>query len=318
MIHLVFKTHLDLGFTNLAAKIEEQYLEHYIPAALQLAKESRDQTPERRFAWTTGSYLIWLYLEKKGAADRKLMEEAISAGDIHWHALPFTTHTELADRDLLDFGLSISKDLDAQFGKKTISAKMTDVPGHTLALVDAFSDANVRFFHVGVNHVSTMPDVPPIFRWRSPSGKEVVVAYHSGGYGGLVAPPDSEHKLYFAHTNDNQGPQTTQGLERSYNELQAKFPEEELAATSMCRFAELALTPEVVAKLPVIDQEIGDSWIHGIGTAPIKVARYLGTTQRLPRLSHPAPGMARLKVMVRLQHELPSHRRAYLGTRLET
>jgi hypothetical protein len=40
-IHLIFKTHLDLGFTALAAEVTEQYFTHYIPKALNTARQMR-------------------------------------------------------------------------------------------------------------------------------------------------------------------------------------------------------------------------------------------------------------------------------------
>jgi len=109
------------------------------------------------------------------------MEDAISAGDIVWHALPFTTHSELYDADIFRFGLGLSE-LDRRFGRQTIASKMTDVPGHTRAIVPllivgarhracpqygrgqcpAATEAGVQFLHIGVNPASSPPDVSPL------------------------------------------------------------------------------------------------------------------------------------------------------------
>ena len=88
------------------------------------------------------------------------MEEAIDAGDVVWHGLPFTTYTEMMDASLFRFGLSLSQELDRRFGKKTIAAKMSDVPGHTRAIVPMLAEAGIRVLHIGVNPSSTPPDVP--------------------------------------------------------------------------------------------------------------------------------------------------------------
>ena len=58
-VHIVFKTHLDLGFTDLAANVRRAYFEHYIPAALNLAARLRAEGAAERFIWTTGSWLIY-------------------------------------------------------------------------------------------------------------------------------------------------------------------------------------------------------------------------------------------------------------------
>ena len=128
-VHLIFKTHLDVGFTNLAANVIKIYMEEFIPGALNLAENIRNKGDQNRFVWTTGSWLIYQFLEKAEPSMRKRMEKAIQNGDIVWHGLPFTMHSELTDPSLYDLGIQLSVGLDKRFGKKTIAAKMTDVPG---------------------------------------------------------------------------------------------------------------------------------------------------------------------------------------------
>ena len=42
-IHVVFKTHLDIGFTDLASVITDSYINDFIPKAMQTAKELRER-----------------------------------------------------------------------------------------------------------------------------------------------------------------------------------------------------------------------------------------------------------------------------------
>lgn len=130
-IIVLFKTHLDIGYTELAHNVVDSYMREYIPSALKIAAQTRNK--EARFIWTIGSWLVDKYL-KEGEL-REKMEEAIRQGDIRWHGLPFTTHTELMNRDLFEYGMHISQDLDKRFGMQTIASKMTDVPGHTRAMI---------------------------------------------------------------------------------------------------------------------------------------------------------------------------------------
>ena len=120
-----------------------------------------------RLVWTTGAWPLWHALEVAEPALRRRIEDAVVAGDLVWHALPVTTHTELMDRGLAEAGLGISAELDERFGRRTIAAKMTDVPGHTRGLVPILAAAGVRLLHLGVNPAWPMPDVPPVFRWRA-------------------------------------------------------------------------------------------------------------------------------------------------------
>ena len=270
-IHLIFKTHLDVGFTNYARVVTEEYFNRYIPSAIQLARQRRASGQGDRFIWTTGSWLIYEYLEQVDAAGRREMEAAIAQGDIAWHALPFTTHSELMDADLFRLGLSLSQRLDARFGKHTIAAKFTDVPGHTRGIVPLLAEAGVQFLQVGVNGGSAVPKVPALFRWQDPSGSELIVMY-AGGYGSTFVPPGTEDALAFGHSMDNLGPQTETQVAEIYRQLRAEHPGAHIFASTLNTFAEKLLP--VRAELPIVTQEIGDSWIHGIGSDPIKVSQF--------------------------------------------
>ncbi len=270
-VHLVAKTHLDVGFTALAADVVDAYVTSYIPRALALAAELRQRGGAERFVWTTGSWLVHTFLERADGAGRAAAEEAIAAGDLAWHALPFTTHTELCDVGLLEAGLEISARLDHRFGRRTVAAKMTDVPGHARGLVPLLAAAGVELLHVGVNPVATVPEVPDVFRWRSPDGAEVTVVYQAGGYGDLTSLPRCPDHLAFAHTGDNLGPPSVDDVLASFAALRSRVPGAVVHGSTLDAFA-AALRPWV-GSLPVVTAEIGDTWIHGVGTDPQKVAR---------------------------------------------
>lgn len=269
-LHVVFKTHLDLGFTDLAAEVERKYFEEYFPAAMRLAEEMRQKTADR-FIWTTGSWLIYEYLEQAKPADRKRMEQAIQNGDLAWHAMPFTTHSELMDASLFSFGLSLSQELDLRFGRQTIAAKMTDVPGHTRGIVPLLSGAGVRLLQIGVNLASAVPDVPPVFRWHAADGSEIIVIYQ-GEYGSVFTMDGLAEGLAFAHSNDNIGPQNFEQVQQTFTLLRAQFPGCQVVASTLDDFTR-ALLP-LASRLPVVTSEIGDTWIQGIGSDPLLVSRF--------------------------------------------
>lgn len=271
-VHLIFKTHLDLGFTDYAANVLHQYFEDFIPKALTTAETLRQRGDEIRFVWTTGSWLIYEFLEQSAPAERRRMENAIMAGDIVWHGLPFTFHSELVDPDLFHFGLGLAQRLDQRFGRKTTAAKMTDVPGHTRGIVPLLAEAGIRFLHIGVNEASTPPDVPPVFRWRDEASNSEIMVMYQHTYGTTATVPNLDEALTFAHTNDNHGPQTPAQVETVYTDLSAEFPTAQIRAATLDDFAHAL--ERVRADLPMITGEIGDSWIHGVGTDPLKVSRY--------------------------------------------
>lgn len=268
-VGVVFKTHLDLGFTDMAGVIVRRYLRDYIPVALALARTTRERP--HRFVWTTGSWLVHRFLEDATPAGRRTMEEAIRMGDFHWHALPFTTHTEFMDAALFRLGLAYSKDLDARFGRVTRAAKMTDVPGHTIGMVPLLAEVGVRFLHLGVNPASTVPGVPPLFVWRR--GKHEIVVAYEADYGGVTRIPGGR-ALCVNLTGDNLGPQNPGQIDKVYERLEAEFPGARLVPGGIDVMADALWRRR--AQLPVITDEIGDTWIHGVGTDPQKTARFRG------------------------------------------
>lgn len=268
---IIFKTHLDMGFTDFAANVKKKYFEEFIPNAVKVSEELDRIGGEARFKWTTGSWLIYEYLKSVDGEARERLVKAIVNGGICWHGLPFTTHTELMSRELFEYGLSLSGRLDAQFSKKTIAAKMTDVPGHTKAMIPLLKKAGIEMLHIGVNPASAVPDVPQIFRWQADSGETVNVIY-SGDYGELTMLGDTGVALYFAHTGDNLGSQSAGDVENIFAQLRAEFPSAKLVAADLNAAAEVLR--EIEDTLPIITDEIGDSWIHGTGTDPKKVSQF--------------------------------------------
>ncbi|KRF43664.1 DUF5054 domain-containing protein [Paenibacillus sp. Soil787] len=270
-VHVIFKTHLDIGFTDLAANVVDKYMNLFIPQALSLSERMGREDRRSKFIWTVGSWLIEEYLQSASEEQRIQMEQAISRGEIAWHGLPFTTHTELMDKTLLEYGLSISKKLDQRFGKKTIAAKMTDVPGHTIGIVPILARNGIRYLHVGVNPSCKPPSVPQAFVWRASDGSELIVNY-ADDYGQVLEVEGLEDVLYFAHTGDNSGPSSLEEMDKIYSRLQAEYPGAVIAASTLDAFAEKLLQCKHV--LPVVSEEIGDSWIHGTASDPLKAARY--------------------------------------------
>jgi hypothetical protein len=240
----------------------EKYLTEYIPRAIKVGYERKNtDTP---FVWTVGSWLIWQALKNDSDGS---VERAIRDGILSWHALPFTTHTELMNETLFAYGVSLSKRLDARFGRSTVGAKMTDVPGHTIGIVPILKKNGIRFLHIGVNPATPLPKVPPIFRWKW-ADDEIVVMYQ-GDYG--VAAEYDDFVVYFAHTGDNHGPQSSEAIIAEYEKIRGLYPDCEIKAATIDDLAERVCA---MPSLPVIDREIGDTWIHGAGTDPLKVSRY--------------------------------------------
>ena len=270
-IIVLFKTHLDIGFTDFSANVVKKYNEIYIPQAIRVAEEIAQIGRSEGFVWIVGSWLVAQYLESADEAQKDRLCDAIRKGWVSWHGLPFTMHSEICSAELYEYGLSISKDLDRRFGKTTTGAKCTDVPGHTAAVIPHLADNGIKLLHIGVNAASASVEVPSVFRWRF-AGKEIFVMYNGGDYGEFTQIPGTDTYVYFAHTNDNLGPQSTDEIVRIYNGIYAEYPQATVVAGTLNDVAEAVA--EIGDALPVIEGEMGDTWIHGAGTDPQKVSQY--------------------------------------------
>ena len=267
---VMFKCHFDAGFIDTQANVVHRYFTEYFPKAIEVSRAA-NASGKRRYVWTTGSWLLFEYLEQAGPDDRKAMEDAITRGDIAWHALPFTWQSEMLTPSMIEGSLALSQSLDRRFGKVTTGAKMTDVPGHTRGIIQPLAKHGVNFLEIGVNGGSTPADLPPIFLWKDPLGQSLPMMYHHE-YGAVTRVPGSDLALVTAVRDDNSGPHTAEEIDHIHGELAKQFPNAEISAANLSEMA-TALAP-FRDKLPVVTQEIGDTWIYGCPSDPLKVARY--------------------------------------------
>lgn len=270
-VYVVFKTHLDVGFTDLSSVVTERYVSEFIPKALDLSEKLYAENAKEKYVWTTGAWLIWKYLHTASPSEVRRLEAAIRRGDIVWNAVPYTVESESMNLDLFETCLLLSQKLDQKYGKKTIAAKMTDVPGHTRSIVAPMSRAGIRFLHIGVNPASPIPSVPEFCRWRDTDGSELILVYQQD-YGSENRLPGGKVAISVNFTGDNHGPHPYERVKEIYADLHKRYPNAQLIASSFNEIAEELLA--IKDKLPVVTSEIGDTWIYGYGSAPVRMAKF--------------------------------------------
>jgi hypothetical protein len=272
---VMFKCHFDAGFIDTQKNVVNKYFTRYFPEAVEVAKNA-NAGGKRRYVWTTGSWLLFEYLEQAQAAEKKTMEEAIERGDIAWHALPFTWQTEMLSPSMIEGSVALARSLDKRYGRKTTGAKMTDVPGHTRGIIAPLARNGVTFLEIGVNGGSTPAKLPPLFLWKDTAGASLAMMYHHE-YGDVAVVPESDLALVTEVRGDNSGPHTLKEIDEIHAGLAARFPNAEIKAANLSEMAN-ALEPHR-GNLPVVTQEIGDTWIYGCASDPLKVARFRALTR---------------------------------------
>lgn len=277
-IVMVFKTHFDIGFTELAAEVVDNYSKKLLPDVLKTCRETKDLGEKHQFVWTMSAWPLVKALDKEKISNETYMEAEnfIKSGQLTWHALPFTTHTEFCGLEDFIRGLEFSKELSQKYNKPLpISAKMTDVPGHTWILPSILHKAGIKFLHLGCNECAMPPNVPRLFYWEGPDGNRVLTFYNKGGYGSSVLPPkDWQFPVWLSLTQlgDNGGPQSADIVKKMIDKISKNQPDSDIVVGTLDDFYN-ALEPFFNDSIPVIKGDLADSWIHGVGTYPKEVSQ---------------------------------------------
>ena len=269
----VFKTHFDYGYTDLAANIREKYRTDIIRKVMDVCCETEKKDPRLCYRWTLPAWLLMDIYDGCAEKDRALFTRLVREDKITCHALPFTVHTELlCGRQMDDLFISAKRYADT-FGKPfPIAAKMTDVPGHTSALIEPLVRHGVKFLHLGKNPYSAAPAVPLLFWWEDNDGNRILTMY-TRFYGSRTLPPKGwKYPVWMAlnQTGDNAGAHSPQEVERMRAQIPASYG---FRTGSLDDFARELLACDL-SDLPVVRGELGDSWIHGAGTYPCVMGRY--------------------------------------------
>ena len=311
-IIVVFKTHFDIGYTDMASNIVTKYRTTMIDQALAVVDQNRDLPAAQQFVWTIPGWPMSKILEDwpgQTPERKRRIEEAFKQGRFVVHGLPFTTHTESLEPEDLVRSLGYSARLTRAFGLPLPrDGKMTDVPEHTRVLATILAHAGISFMHIGCNGMSASPQVPPLYWWEGPDGSRVLAMY-SPNYGtGLFPPKNWPYKTWLAllHTGDNHGPPRPDEVKKVLEQVAKRMPGVKVRIGRLSDFADAILAEigggtgvapvggdhgrDARATLPVVKGDTPDTWIHGPMSDPagMKLARttrpLIGTTEALNTL----------------------------------
>lgn len=277
-IWVVFKTHFDLGFTDLPENVFRRYREEMMDKALSIIEKNRTQPKEKRFTWTVPGWPLYAQIlgPLQTPERRAKIEQAIKEGTLAVHGLAFTTHTESLDDEDLVRDLGYSSAIARKYGiPYPISAKMTDVPSHSWILPTLLHNAGIKFLQLGCNPASQYPRFPQLFWWEGPDGSKVLCNY-TPLYGSDIKPtPGWPCKNYLAMqmTNDNQGPPDAKEIDRLLAYAAKELPGIKIHFGTLDDFTKAVLAEK--PDLPIVKGDCPDTWIQGLQSNPreTKIAR---------------------------------------------
>ncbi|GAA4050843.1 glycoside hydrolase family 38 C-terminal domain-containing protein [Nonomuraea soli] len=185
-VFVVHHSHLDIGYTDPQGTVLRHHLD-YLDAALRLAQETAAWDDDARFRWTVeSSYPAIKWLAARPAPQVEAFAELVRQGVVEVTALPFQLHTEACSTEELYRQLRFVR----SFPFPVRSAMHTDVPGAVVGLVDALNSVGVRYLAAAHNWAGR--SVPYLhggdgltrpFRWRAPSGQELLVWFTDTPHG---------------------------------------------------------------------------------------------------------------------------------------
>jgi hypothetical protein len=267
-IIIVYKSHVDIGYTHLAREVLHDFRTSLIDEALEVADKNKNLSPDQQFIWTIPGWPMKKILEDwdgQTPQRRQGVREAFKEGRFAVHALPFTMQIELMEPEGMVRSLGYASEVAREAGKSLpTGAKMTDVPSYSKFTPTLLKNAGVNFLHLGCNPGSTPPEVPFLFFWEGPDGSRLLTMY-SASYGNTLFPPDDwKHKTWIAMMmkSDNKPPPSPEEVLEDINSFKEKFPGVKVRIGTLGDFGD-RMAKEDLSDLPVISKDMPDSWIQG-------------------------------------------------------
>jgi hypothetical protein len=235
--------------------------------------------------------------------------EAVKQGDIWTHAFPHNAQPELMDAAMFAAAVnsSVRTATEMQSPHRPRVLSQRDVPGLTRSVIPHLKRLGALGISIGSNDGSPSPHTPSTaqcdtlglhvvrtpFLWvDSLSNSSIVVDVHPGGYGGITGdytpPGDSmdgslcdcigvvglEEVLCYAWRGDNYGPAGVAEVREDFRLFGKLFPNADVVASTLGDYFGLIDGNETIrANLPTMEAEMGDTWIYGVQSDPMKVAQ---------------------------------------------
>jgi hypothetical protein len=269
-IVIVYKTHFDIGYTQLARDVCHQYRTEMADKVLEAIDRNAHQPKDKQFVWTLSGYPLSQILGPQQPPERRQrISSAIRSGNLAVHALGFSMHDESFEPEDLVRSLGWSSAIAREHGLPLPGdAKTTDVPGHSWILPTLLTHAGVKFFQMGGPLVNKSFSLPILFWWEGPDGSRLLTLYRND-YGTPRLPPEdwpSSAWLFLHMTADNEGPPPPNVVSADLDFYRQHAPGANIRVGKLEDFANLILAER--PRLPVVRSDLPDPWIHGLLSHP--------------------------------------------------
>jgi len=273
-----------------AYSVIQANIETFIPRAIAQAESMRNtDTP---FTYMTQPFVVDFLLdcEESGLADWRLphvgepllkcpnassiaaFKAAVARGDIWWQAFPHNAMPGLYDASLFNASVQMGmRQADTLGVRRPTTFSQRDETGMSRSIVPLLSANGVGMISLGSGGSGGgHPKIPDLFVWRDAASDTQVLFAFDHGYGGGTHVLPNGHALYCAWNTDNGGPMNENSVKNTYKDLRKRFPNANVHASTFEAFYDAAMQPGVMDQLPVVTQDIGDTWNYGVPSDPLK------------------------------------------------
>ncbi len=173
-VYFVQHTHTDIGYTRPQTEILPDHL-RFIDYALDFCDRTDGYPDEARFRWTCeSSWAVRQYLEMRPEQQIERLRRRVKEGRIELTAM-FSNMSDIMDEASSAAQLQPVRRF-RELGFPVRTAMQNDINGIAWCLADYFHSAGIKYLVMGQHgHRALIPfDKPTLFRWESPSGKQVL------------------------------------------------------------------------------------------------------------------------------------------------
>ena len=323
-IFLVQHTHTDIGYTKPQTEILAEHI-RYIDYAIEYCELTDHYPNDSKFRWTCeASWAVREYLQNRPKEKIEKFVKFVKEGRIEVTGM-FFNMADVVDENSLKTFLEPIREFK-ELGISVTTAMQNDVHGIPWCLADYMPDLGVKYFTMGENkdHSAPIFDNPTVYKWESPSGKQMYSFlsdhYHRGNHLGIDKgdyeamasavfkyienletidyPFDAISIQYSGYFTDNSPPSMHEcDLIRDWNNKYA-FPK--LKSAVFHEFMDY-VTEKYDHQLPVYRGAYPDWWSDGFGSA----ARETAAARRTHADMITVQGL--LSIAVLKEKVLPSH-----------
>lgn len=190
-VNFVQHSHTDIGYTRSQTEILGEHI-RYIDYALDYCDLTDSYPEDAKFRWTCeAAWAVEEYLKTRPAEQIERLKKRIKEGRIELTGMLFN-FDEMPDEQTLAASLIPLRTFRRE-GLPVEIAMQNDVNGIGWCFADYFPDLGVKYLNMGTHGHRALIcfDYPTLFRWESPSGKQMLAYraehYNMGNFLGVEA-----------------------------------------------------------------------------------------------------------------------------------